>query len=199
MIAFCTTATNQQITNLINVFKNGITSLSSIVTQITAISGAQSLSPAGGGSQKDLMRLILDRITFSIINAAKGYYLSVPDLNIVKKLDYALSSVQEISDKNIEGMIVTWKGYITPVMTELSDWGINDDTILSWDAALLNYKKAYTLPELNKKTKSSLTLQVNELTKQGMTIVKSTLETSVNSFIQKGPPAICYRLSVNRQ
>jgi hypothetical protein len=199
LIAFCTTATNQQITNLINAFKNGITAFTNVVNQITAINGAQSMSVAGGGSQKDLMRGLLDQITFAIINAAKGYYLSLPDLNIAKELSFSLSSINDISDKNIVGMVTNWKSMITPVLEDLADWGISENSIISWDNAVLNYQNAYLLPKTKKITKSSLTAQTNELTKQGMTIIKSSLDTSVNSFIQLGHQQFVADYKLNRK
>jgi hypothetical protein len=199
LIAFCTTATNQQITNLINAFKNGITGITNIVNQMLAINGAQSSPVGGGGTQKEISRSILDQVTFAIINAAKGYFLFIKDFDTARELSFSTSAIGDISDKNIFSMVTNWKNLITPVLTNLEDWGISQNSIVSWDTAVANYQKAYLLPHNKKVTKSSLTAQTNQLVKDGMTIVKNTLDTSVNSYIELGHQQFVADYKLNRK
>src|SRR5436190_587252 len=116
----------QTVVNMILACKNGFVSLGDIINQILTLSGPQSQPSSGGGSQKEFVRAQLDKITFSIINAAKGYALSINNFDLATEFSYSATKVAKIKDNLIAGRVQNWMELIAPFMSEINDWGVDD-------------------------------------------------------------------------
>lgn len=178
---------NAPIVNLVIAFKTGITGLTGIVNQALALLGSQSQSVAGGGTQKQQERNILNQLTYAIINAARGYFLSVGNVNTAQELKKSLSQIQRIADTVIAERAEYWFGIVNAEIANLSDWGITPESMVSWNNQIDAYKNVETLPTSKRELKKSRTAQVKTLIKQGIQLCKDTLDTSALSFIEMGP------------
>lgn len=179
-------STNQLKTNMVLAFKNGATSLTNIVNQVLALIGPQNQSVIGSGSQKQLMRDRLNLITFTIINAARGYALSVQNLDLAGKLSESLSQISKIKDANISGRATNWMNMISPYMADLGTWGISDSSKEIWQTAINNFNAQFIVPKSQIQARKSITDQVNLLIAQGMSVCYNTLDTAINSYIELG-------------
>lgn len=178
---------NIVVVNLVNAFKNGITGLTGIVNQALALSGPQSQSVAGGGSEKQEQRNFLNQLTYAIINAARGYFISVGNLNTATELKQSLSAIQKIKDGNIAERAEYWFGIVNAQISNLADWGVTPEGMIIWNNQILAYKNVETLPTSKRELKKSRTAQIKVLVKQGIKLCEDTLDTSALSFIEMGP------------
>jgi hypothetical protein len=189
----------QQITDLVASFKQGILTLTSIVNQLSAIGGQQSQTTLGGSSQKEAKRLTLDQITYFIISASKGYFLSIGNVNAAKELRFSYSGVKRVADGKIIDSANYWKSIITPHLAALADWGISASSIQLWNDSILAYSQVANLPSEKINTRKQLTAGVNQLIKEGMAVCKNTLDTSINSFNQLGEDEFIQSFKIARK
>lgn len=191
---------NMAIVVLIVAYKLGINALKSVVNQVLSLAGAQSQPlTTGAGDQKQYYRNILNNITFSIIRPAKGWALSVNNLNLAATLSPSLSSIARISDKLIAERAQNWMSLITPHIDQLEDWGILPESIEAWTAAIAAYQEVYLLPKDKRAAKTQLTAQVNSLIKQGMEICYNTLDPSAIRFKDIGKEEFYQLYRINRR
>ena len=186
IIAWATNSVNQSITNLILAFKNGITTIGSIVQQVNAVSGSQNLPVAGGGSQKQFYRTALNQITYAILNASKGYLIFIKNLDEAKKFEFSQTKIDAISNKDISSMCTAWHKKVLSFMPGVKDFGISQSSCDAWLAAIDSYNTSYLLPVQNKKTKTNQTRMINEMIEQAWQTRKDACDTSVTSFTQMG-------------
>ncbi|MEO5572619.1 MAG: hypothetical protein ABIT08_17940 [Bacteroidia bacterium] len=177
---------NSSITNLILAFKNGIIQLGTLISQITGIDGEQSQSIFGSGNAKDLQRSLLDEITSNIIKAARGWALSVNNLEIAGQLNFSPSRIQKISDKSIAQRATYWHGIVSSVISNLAAWDVTPEIMQLWSATISGYEAVYTLPADKKKARKLKTAQVNALTKQGMDFCRNILDNAVIGYKSNG-------------
>ena len=184
LLGFC--KTNQATVDLIEIFKSGVTSVTNLVNQILTLLGSQSKSVAGGGSQKEKQRNALNLITFTIINVVKGYALSIGDQNLATEMGMSLSGIRKISDKKIDAIVKDWLLQVMPLVRDLTPWGITVNSIQSWEKARENYNDAYLLPATKRKNRVNQSEEMYALLSEAMQVCKSTLDTSINSYIELG-------------
>ncbi len=189
----------QQITDLVASFKQGILTLSNIVNQLSAIGGQQSQTTLGGASQKESKRLVLDQITYFIISAAKGYFLSVGNNNAAKELRFSYSGVKRVAGGNIIDTANYWKSIITPHLEALKDWGISDASMQLWNDSITAYALVANLPSEKINTRKQLTANTNQLIKEGMAVCKNTLDTSINSYNPLGEEEFIQSFKIARK
>lgn len=177
-----TAKAKQAITNLVPAFAQGINSLASIVNQINVIAGSQSQSVAGGASQKEQERIALNQITYYIISASRGYFLSVGNVDAAKELNQSYSRIGRVDDGVIADRCNYWITLINPVINNLADWGVTPASMEAWSVAIEKYTGVANLPYNKKDARKKLTEDIAKLINQGRSICKNTLDTAIQSF-----------------
>ncbi len=177
---------NQQITDLVLAFKNGIVSLDAIIAEINGLSGQQSQSVLGGGEQKELARTALNFITFNTIKATRGWANSQNNANLSSELNYSKTKVARISDKNIVQRAEYWLGLVNEHIDDLASWNITPETITQWEAAIAGYQAVLQLPKSKRELKKNKTAQLNTLIKQGMNFCRNILDSAAIGFKTNG-------------
>lgn len=177
---------NAAITNTIPAFKSGNIQLGSIISQITAISGSQSLSIKGTGAQKELARTLLNDITANTIKATRGWAISQNQMQLAAQLNYSPTRIQKISDKNISERASNWLGLVNAQITHLSDWDVIPATIIAWQAAIDNYDSVINLPKTQREERKYQSDLINTLIKQGMNYCRNILDSAAIGFKSNG-------------
>jgi hypothetical protein len=177
-------AQNPVVVAMVLIFKSGSVTLQNFVNQIIALQGPQSQSVAGGGAAKSDDRTALNQLTYAIINAARGYFLSIGDKNTAVELNQSLSKIQKITDKKIAGRALYWFGIINPVIGQLDQWGLKPETMDTWNQSILAYQNTETLPATKRENKKQKTKQAKDLIAQALQLCEDTLDTSALSYIE---------------
>ena len=176
---------NMLITSKIVAYKNGITTLGDIISNLVELSST-SIITVGSGAQAEYSRAQLDNKTANIINQARGYYLSVCKLDIAAKLDYPYTRLSKLSNKYVGGLTKAFIKLITPDVIALNDWGIDQNSLTTWNQVLDQYNREYVLPKNTIETRKQDNIKIRELIKKGMDHCRNVLDTSASGFKENG-------------
>jgi hypothetical protein len=182
---FGNATSNQATTDLIKAFRDGIITEGNIINQITALSGNQGNTISVGGA-KEMGRTLLDGITANILKQARGYCLSVNNLDLAAQFNYSPTRIAKISDKNIVERAQNWYNLVAGILSNLNPWDVTDQTMNNWQSAIDNYIAVYKLPKNKKDLRKQKTAQINSLIKMGMDHCRNVLDNAAIGFLSNG-------------
>ncbi|MBI3502976.1 MAG: carboxypeptidase regulatory-like domain-containing protein [Bacteroidetes bacterium] len=175
-------STYQNITNSISAFANGINALNAKIASIEQTSGEQAQALTGAAKDKSAFRTTLIDMTYASITPVKAFALANNNQTLAAQMKYSPSDLKRIQDDQIGQIAQNLLNIVTPLLPQLSAYGITQATLNSWQGAINNYMPSIEKPRNAIAHRTTLTTDLSDLFTEANTILKNTLDATSITF-----------------
>ncbi len=176
---------NPVITNLIKAFAISIDQIGVIINSLLEL-GSQPSSIIGSGAEKEKFRRALDQLSYSVIKAARGYFVNAGNADMAAKLKMSQSKIIKIQDTNIVSVAQSWLKLIQPFVANMADWNITSETLTQWQSAIDDYSRVLLTPKNQLEARRQRNQKIKALIEQGMSYCTNELDSAAIGYKTNG-------------